>query len=287
MPSSSRKRKKGQARKVNQAPVPFGSMLQVLRANLNHGCYHGLISAAHHRVRTRFTERFHSLWVARWAAAESGSKFAFSTDHTMQAISDTCQEYPSDLKHAPTRNFLKTALLVTATDCLLMVKKAKDGHCVPSGLPRGYPEPLLLAFGHSLARGAAYIEKCEMNGCESIPVPINAEELSLDSRSDLERLGTSSLVFLFHRTPCSCLDELYKLATTPPKTGIFDPCSEMREGRGAKLCIACTEQQCHGRECAGKDNCGHKMCPAVKGDADNLCALDTDQLIDACQGGRK
>lgn len=223
MPSLSRKRMQGQTRKVNQAPVPFGTLMRVLRANLKHDCNHGLVDAAHPRVRTRFTEVFYRLWSARWATAVAGPKFSFSTNHTMQAISDACKECPNDLKHGPTRNFLKIALTVAATDCLLLVNglkaEKKDGHCVPTigGLPRRDSGFILSLVGHSLAGGVAYIEKCEMNGYE--PIPINGDTLD-----------GNPLFLLPDRIPCSCLDEMYNLNEATPETAICVPCGRMKAG---------------------------------------------------------
>lgn len=250
MPSKSRKRNKGQARKAKAKAIANATInifeqmsLNVgdIACNLRHGQTETLPDVCNSFMK-QFLESFKS-----------------STDRkippfhaAMTALDRAYNTYPEAANNDMYRKILKKSIFSNGASCIIGISRLSANETSESILGM----KLLLGF----ATVSMVLDTC----APSTPLPPGTFD-ERDASTFLRNLDIAngchrSLVKYFVKhTPCNCLDELYaKIKSTSPKMGVCANCKQRKERTSMFVCTGCERAQYCCKVCQLADAPDHK-----------------------------
>lgn len=244
MPSSSRKRNKGQARKakaaatgkLNNNPVQQqvnfvggstvfnnGRSIFEIPNHSNSRCYHGQVKHTP-KVCVQFIAAFFHSYLENNAKPESMNTLVNG------ALKTAYDKFPE---------------VITNKNYLEIIKKSMISNGV-SSLQEGTPE-MSLTIVSALLLIDSYTPSCPARpGTFICPDP----KKMLRSKDILNGCRRSLVKFFVNQIPCNCLDDLYdRVKSTTPKMSLCPGCQQRKERKSMLVCTGCERVQYCSKAC--------------------------------------
>ena len=237
MPSKSRKKMKGQARKARAKAAAANNTASNVTNRIGSGdtslqslpntslCYHGLIKT--NNTIMNFITIFFDIIIDNTSILNTPGA---SVTLTADALSEAYNKFPQALNNKNNREIIKKNFISTGVSYLLgMLGPESQNPDTSAGMTRSCAAALMMIDSY----------------VPSSPVPAG----NLDDRDATQMLRDFDILngcyrslvkYFVIRTPCNCLDELYaQVKSTTPKVGKCMGCNQMKERAELYICTGC------------------------------------------------
>jgi len=245
MPSKSRKKIKGQARKANKAAAANNTSGDTsLQSLANTCCEHGLIKTNNKHI-SDFINTFFKIILNNISGLNNN--LSLSAKSTADALSGAYNKFPEAINNESNREIIKNNFISTGVSFLLGML-GPDNSAI---------------MAHTCAAAVMIIDSY----VPSSPAPLGR----LDHRDakiwmrNVDIMGgcqRSLVKYFVTRSTCNCLDELYaQIKSIMPKMGKCLGCNQMKERTGLFICTGCERIQYCSKACQIANVPKHKdMC---------------------------